>query len=143
MAARWTTPKVDSPVYAAMKLFRNYDGNGSGFGETSVQATTAAPYELFTAYAAERKDGSATTVLLVSKGVAGKPGTQAVTMQIAGKSFAAGIAQVYQISATTPKGTITRLPDAAVSRTGTVRMTVPTSSVTLVVVPTKITQLVK
>ena len=143
MAARWTTPKADSPVYAAMKLFRNYDGTGKGFGEVSVQAATVAPYESFTAYAAERRDASATTVLLVSKGVVETPGTQTVSVQIAGKSFAAKTAQVYQISAATPKGTITRLPDAAVSRTGAVRVTVPTPSVTLVVVPTGVLKVVK
>src|SRR5206468_2001238 len=39
LANRWTTPAAGTPTYLAMKLFRNYDGNGSGFGETSVSAS--------------------------------------------------------------------------------------------------------
>src|SRR6185503_3258490 len=39
MAARWTTPDASTPTFKAMKMYRNYDGNRSTFGETSVSAT--------------------------------------------------------------------------------------------------------
>jgi hypothetical protein len=38
LATRWTTPSNTTPTYKAMKMFRNYDGNKSCFGDTSVNA---------------------------------------------------------------------------------------------------------
>src|ERR687883_374123 len=40
--ARWTTPDAATPTYKAMKMFRNYDGNRSTFGDVSVQARSTA-----------------------------------------------------------------------------------------------------
>jgi len=39
MAARWTTPDPSTPTYKAMKMYRNYDGAKSTFGDTSVLAS--------------------------------------------------------------------------------------------------------
>jgi hypothetical protein len=39
VATRWTTPAATSPSFQAMKMYRNYDGNKSTFGETSVAAS--------------------------------------------------------------------------------------------------------
>ena len=41
--ARWTTPASSTPTYKAMKMYRNYDGNKSTFGDTSVAATVPNP----------------------------------------------------------------------------------------------------
>src|SRR6476660_6948629 len=35
LGTRWTTPSTGTPTYLAMKLWRNYDSQGHGFGETS------------------------------------------------------------------------------------------------------------
>jgi hypothetical protein len=43
LAARWTTPASSTPTYKAMKMYRNYDGNKSTFGDTSVAATMSNP----------------------------------------------------------------------------------------------------
>jgi Glycoside hydrolase family 44 len=43
LANRWTTPATGSPTYMAMKMYRNYDGNGSAFGNTSVSASVGNP----------------------------------------------------------------------------------------------------
>ena len=43
MAARWTTPAASTPTYKAMKMYRNYDGSKSTFGETSVAAAAPTP----------------------------------------------------------------------------------------------------
>ena len=43
MAARWTTPAASTPTYKAMKMYRNYDGNKSTFGDTSVAAAAPNP----------------------------------------------------------------------------------------------------
>src|SRR4030095_1733755 len=40
LAARWTTPATTTPTFKAMKMYRNYDGNRSTFGDTSVPATS-------------------------------------------------------------------------------------------------------
>ena len=53
MAARWTTPAATSPTYKAMKMYRNYDGNKSTFGETSVAAAVPNP-DAVSAFAAQR-----------------------------------------------------------------------------------------
>lgn len=64
-ATRWIVPPDGSPTYLAMKLFRNYDGRGSGFGETSVAAMTG-DVDRVSSFAAQRADGTV-TVLLVNK----------------------------------------------------------------------------
>ena len=46
MATRWTTPDRDTPTYKAMKMYRNYDGSKSTFGDTSVSATVPNPDNL-------------------------------------------------------------------------------------------------
>jgi hypothetical protein len=43
LAARWTTPASSTPTYKGMKMYRNYDGNKSTFGDTSVAATMSNP----------------------------------------------------------------------------------------------------
>jgi hypothetical protein len=46
-------------------MFRNYDGHGSGFGETSVTATSADTTKL-TVYAAQRSADNAVTIIVVN-----------------------------------------------------------------------------
>ena len=53
MAARWTTPDATTPTYKAMKMYRNYDGNKSTFGDTSVSAAVPNPDNV-SAFAAQR-----------------------------------------------------------------------------------------
>lgn len=132
MAARWTTPATGSPTYSAMTLFRNYDGNGSGFGETSVEASASSPYESLTTYAAERKDG-AVTVLIVNKGVAEKPTTRQVSLSVRGQSLGAK-AQVWRIG-TENNGAIQQKEDVSVSAEGAATISLPAPSVTLLVFP--------
>ena len=40
LATLWGVPKATDPVAYAFRLFRNYDGAGGQFGDTSVQATS-------------------------------------------------------------------------------------------------------
>ena len=54
MGARWTTPATTTPTYKAMKMYRNYDGNRSTFGDTSVRATSTANADNLSVFAAER-----------------------------------------------------------------------------------------
>ena len=66
MATRWIAPAEGSPVYLAMKLFRNYDDKKSGFGETSV-ATAAPDADRVSAFGAMRAKDGALTVMVVNK----------------------------------------------------------------------------
>jgi hypothetical protein len=128
MATRWTTPKADTPTYKAMKLYRNYDGKNSGFGETSVQASVPNPDNL-SAFAALRGSDGALTVMVINK----TPDSPApVSLSLANFAPKGGI-QVWQLTAT---NTIARQADVAPSG-NTVRLTVPAQSVTLLILPAK------
>jgi hypothetical protein len=65
MGVRWSAPKPDTPVYAVMRLIRNPDGHGGGFGEGALAVTVPDPDSL-SAFAARRDDG-AMTLLVINK----------------------------------------------------------------------------
>jgi len=125
LAARWTAPAASTPTYNAMRLYRNYDGNKSTFGDIGVRATVPDP-DTMSAFAALRTSDGALTVIVVSKNLSGStPATIALS------NFSArGAAQVWQL---TSANAITRLADVAVSG-GAIATTLPPQSVTLFVV---------
>ena len=124
-AARWTTPASTTPTYKAMKMYRNYDGNRSMFGDTSVAAAVPDPNTL-AAFAAQRSADGALTIMAVSKALSG---TTQATINVA--HFAdRGIAQVWQL---TSANAITRGPDVNVVASS-MTLTLPAQSITLVVV---------
>ena len=126
MAARWTTPDASTPTYKAIKLYRNYDGNKSAFGDTSVSALAPNPDNV-AVFAAQRTSDSALTVMVISKYLSG---TTPVTVNLANFS-AAGTAQVYQL---TSANAITKLADATLSG-ASLNFTAPAQSITLFVLP--------
>ncbi len=126
MAARWTTPDASTPTYKAMKIYRNYDGNKSTFGDTSVLASAPNPDNV-AVFAAQRTADSALTVMVISKYLSG---TTPVTLNLSNFS-ASGTAQVYQL---TSSNAITRLADATLSGSS-LTYTAPAQSVTLFVLP--------
>jgi hypothetical protein len=66
LATRWTIPATNSPTYLAMKMYRNYDGNKSTFGDTSVLTKVPNPDNL-SAYSAVRANDGALTLLVINK----------------------------------------------------------------------------
>jgi hypothetical protein len=126
LATRWTTPGTGSPTYLAMKLYRNYDGNKSTFGDTSVSASAPDPNTL-TAYGATRSSDGALTLMVVNKSL---DSGGALTVNLA-NFLAAGTGQVWQL---TSANTINRLSDLAFSG-NSFSATVPAQSVTLFVLP--------
>jgi PKD repeat protein len=127
MGARWTTPATTTPTYKAMKMYRNYDGNQSAFGDTSVRATSSANADNLSVFAAERSSDGALTVMVISKVLSG---STPVSMSLAG--FAPGAAaQVWQL---TSGNSINRLSDVSLSGL-TLSASVPAQSVTLFVIP--------
>jgi hypothetical protein len=126
LATRWTTPDAATPTYKAMKLYRNYDGNRSTFGDVHVRATAPDP-DTLSAFAAQRRSDRALTVMLIHKQLSGNT---PVTLSLAG--FAAGgKAQVWQL---TSANAITRLADLTLS-SNSISTTLPPQSVTLLVIP--------
>ena len=63
LATIWGPPGAKQPASFAWRMFLNYDGQGGAFGETSVLAKTANADEI-SIFAAERKDGAVTMLLL-------------------------------------------------------------------------------
>ena len=95
LAARWTTPDTTTPTYKAMKMYRNYDGNRSTFGDTSVRATSTANADNLSVFAAQRSSDGALTVMVISKVLSG---STPVTVNLA--NFSPGrAAQVWQLTA--------------------------------------------
>jgi glycosyl hydrolase family 44 len=126
LAARWTTPSVSTPTYKAIKMFRSYDGGGSGFGETSVRAVAPDPASL-SAFAALRTADGALTVMVVSKRLSG---ATSLALDLAG-FLPTGPAQRYQLTAA---NAITRLADVAYAG-NSLAATVPAQSITLFILP--------
>lgn len=126
LATRWTTPDNSTPTYKAIKMYRNYDGGKSGFGDTSVKTTGPNPDNV-AAFGAQRSADGALTVMVVAKYLSGTTPVkvQWVNFQAQAK------AQVWQL---TSANAITRLADTSV-KNGAVSVTVPSQSITLVVVP--------
>lgn len=125
--ARWTTPETGTPTYKAMKMYRNYDGNRSAFGDTSVRATATANADNLSVFAAERSSDGAVTVMVVSKVLSG---STSVTINLSNVAPGAA-AQAWQL---TSGNAINRLSDVA--RSGqSLSASVPAQSVTLFVIP--------
>jgi hypothetical protein len=127
-AARWTTPASTTPTYKAIKMYRNYDGNRSAFGDTSVTATVPDPNSL-AAFAAQRSTDGALTIMVVNKVLSG---TTPATINVA--HFAdRGTAQVWQL---TSANTITRAADVTITASS-VTLALPAQSITLLVVASR------
>ena len=134
LATRWTvakdtstTPTTYYVTYLASQIYRNYDGNRSTFGDTSVSAVVADPDNL-SAFAAVRSSDAALTVMVINKQQSSTP----VTVSLANFS-GSGTAQAWQINSAS-QTSIARLADVAVTNNA-VTTTVPSQSITLFVIP--------
>jgi Glycoside hydrolase family 44 len=125
MAARWATPAASTPTYKAIKMYRNYDGNRSTFGDLSVAASGNNP-DVVAVFAALRSSDGALTVMVINKVTTAAP----LAMTIAGFQSSAP-AQVWQLSAS---NAIARISDAGLSGQ-TLTATLPGQSITLFVLP--------
>jgi hypothetical protein len=126
LATRWTVPAGNTPTFKAMKMYRNYDGAKSTFGDTSVSATVPNPDNL-SAFAALRTSDGAMTVMVINKVLTG---STSVSLNIT--HFAAsGSAKVYRL---TSGNAIRALPNKSWSG-GTLSDTAPAQSITLYILP--------
>jgi hypothetical protein len=125
MATRWTTPDASTPTYKAMKMYRNYDGHNSGFGDMSVSDTGSNPDDL-ASYAATRTADGYLTVMLINK--IATPAT--VNLSLSGFT-GNGTAQVWQL---TSANVLARAVDLSFT-TSPVAVNLPAQCVTLLVFP--------
>ena len=91
-ANMWSPPGAQDPIAYAFRMFRNYDGNGSQFGDTSISAVSSDQGSL-SIYAAQRSSDHAVTILVINKT------TAALTSAIALANLTPpATAQVYSYS---------------------------------------------
>ena len=91
-ANMWTAPGMTDPIAYAFRLYRNYDGNGSQFGGTSVEASSSNQSAL-SIYGAERSSDGALTMVVINKT------TAAIQTTLAIQNFTnAGAAEIYSYS---------------------------------------------
>ncbi|WP_321814861.1 MULTISPECIES: glycoside hydrolase family 44 protein [unclassified Paraburkholderia] len=123
IATRWGSIDPSMPVYKAIKLYRNYNGNGGAFGTTSVTANALDP-DTVAAFAALRASDHALTLVVINKQL-DRPADAAVSLA----HFAAnGAAETWQLA----NNQLARVQDVHYTN-GTLRATLPPQSVTLFV----------
>ncbi len=127
LATLWGPPSSEQPGAFAFRMYRNYDGQGNGFGETGVHASSADQSQL-AIYAAQRTQDNALTLLVINKF------TDTLTSTVTINGFSPlGLAQAYRYGAQDTSA-IQRLPDQSLVA-GSLNATFPGSSITLFVLP--------
>lgn len=127
LAALWDPPGAADPGAFAFRIFRNYDGAGSHFGETSVHAASA-DQDRLAIYAAQRAADGALTLVVINKT------GQALVSPVALSGFDPGTrAWVYRYSGEQPAA-IVRQADQVIAGTG-FTATWPAQSISLLVLP--------
>ncbi|MBF0566868.1 MAG: hypothetical protein HQK89_16710, partial [Nitrospirae bacterium] len=126
MANLWGS--VETGGACAFRMYRNYDGAGGQFGDTSVTAVSSDRGQL-AVYAARRGSDSATTIMVINKTLSAQTGN--ITLTGIGNSTTT-TAQVYRYSGDN-LAAIVRDVDQAVGATG-FSATLPASSITLFVI---------
>jgi hypothetical protein len=126
LATRWTTPATNTPTYLAMKIYRNYDGNKSTFGDTSILTVVPDPDNL-SAFGAVRTSDGAMTFMVINKDLNNAtPITASIT-----NFNATGTVQRWQLTAA---NVINQLANVTLTNKVLSDM-VPAQSITLYVLP--------
>ena len=124
-ATRWTCPATNSPVYQAIRLYRNYDGSGAAFGDVSVEAVAPDP-DTVAVFAALRTADGAVTALMLNK----DPGAaHPVSLTLSGIETEAA-AELWRLDS---GNRIARLADAGITK-AVWSGTLPAQSLTLMVI---------
>jgi hypothetical protein len=123
LATLWDPPTISQPGAYAFRMYRNYDGAGSGFGETSVSAISADQSKL-SIYAAKRVDGALTLMIINKTG-------GALTSSLNVSNFGGSTVNVYRYSGAN-LNQIVHLPNLALSA-GSLSAAYPANSITLLV----------
>lgn len=126
LATLWDPPALNQPGAYAIRMYRNYDGQGGQFGSQRLTAASSDQGAL-SVYAAKRSTDGAVTIMIVNKS-----GTQLVSqLQLSGLSGNA-VAEVYRYSDANLQN-ILRQSDAPVQNNA-LTLTYPANSITLLVI---------
>ena len=127
LATMWGPPTSTQPGAFAFRMYRNYDGHGSSYGDTWVQSASADQGQL-AIYGATRSSDGALTLMVINK-----TGND-LTSNLALSGFAPGSnAQVYTYSSANLNA-IVQQPNLNVSANG-FSTTYAANSISLVVLP--------
>jgi uncharacterized protein (TIGR03437 family) len=125
-AALWGPPASTDPGAYAFKIYRNYDGIGGTFGETSAQSTSADQSQL-AVYGALRSDGNLTAMVINKTG-------QDLSSALTLANFdAAATASVWRYSSANLNAIVSQ-PNVSVGA-GQLSTVFPANSITLLVIP--------
>jgi hypothetical protein len=117
------------PGAYAFRMYRNYDGAGGRFGDTSVSSASSDQSQL-SVYASQRTSDSSLMLMIINKTMA-----TSVTGTVSIANFVpAANAQVYRYSDTSPNAIVALAPQAVGSSGFTASF--PMNSITLVLIPT-------
>jgi hypothetical protein len=111
LATLWSPPALLDPGAFAFRMYRNYDGQGSTFGDVSLPAASPDP-DRVSIFAARRTTDGALTLMVINKTHDLLP----ATIQLSGLTTALS-GEVYRYSAA-HLDQIERLPDAGIDGTG-------------------------
>ncbi len=117
-------PTVGQPVDFAIRMYRNYDGNGAKFGNLSLPATTTNEFDV-SVFATTRAEDGALTIMVINK----TKQAQTVSLQLDGTVET--VAQPFRYSDANPSA-ITPLAEQILVD-GTLETTLPQESITLYV----------
>jgi uncharacterized protein (TIGR03437 family) len=128
LATLWGSSAIQptGPVAFAFKMYRNYDGQGSAFGETGISAVSDNQDQL-AIYAAQRSD-SALTLIVINKTATDLSSNITIDNFQPDSTF-----QLWQYSGAN-LGAIVRQPDQSTTASG-VGANFPAYSITLLIVP--------
>ncbi len=127
LATLWGPPDSTQPGAFAFRMYRNYDGMNNGFGDVSVQSTSA-DQGILSIYAAERSSDGALTIIVINK----TSGSLTSAVSLAGFS-PSGPAQIFRYSSANTTA-IEQLEAQAVGADG-FTATFASNSISLFVIP--------
>ncbi|NWJ45892.1 MAG: hypothetical protein HXX08_08440 [Chloroflexi bacterium] len=105
MASYWQSPESNGAGFQAFKMYTNFDGNGTRFGDQALDAKSSSPLYI-ASYAALNNTTGHMQIMLINN----KPGRNVtVTVQLA-KAIAEQDADVYELSANTNDRLVKQTP---------------------------------
>jgi len=130
LAALWGPENSTEPWAYAFRMYRNYDGKGSQFGDMSVSAVSD-DQEKLAIYASTRSSDHSLLLMVINKDQ-----TQNFSSQVSIEGFAhASTAKVFRYSSENLNKIVSH-PDQSLT-TGGFNATFPAYSITLFVIPPK------
>ncbi len=123
LATRWSMPYDGDEIDDAFLMYRNYDGNGSKFGDTYIDSVSSDQSQL-SVYGARRSSDGAYTIMVINKT------TDALTSDLALDGGIEGSVSAWQWAG----GSISQVAPAPAINSGQVAATYPPLSMTLYVI---------